>query len=208
MWDSVPEGDPVLLGAVEVPSDVLQNVLSSSSRRDQDATRTRAVRSDSELAADEDQRRESKGSRGSSDLHLFSLDLRPRQDGEQPQNQQRAGIVRRESGATATVVAAKAARDDATTEEAEHSGAVGVLSFSLKRVVSDAERSDGEEGLNHPQASAEDARLDQESGSVAGPGKEAMETRTSEVKSISPPQCLRLLFCRCSRARSCTGYAR
>lgn len=185
VWDSVPEGNPVLLGAVEVPSNVLQEVLSPSPHRGQEARRIRTVRSETE-DGDDDKRRETEGSCGSSDLRLLNLNLRPRQKGRQPQNQQLA------------MVAAKAA--GGAMVEAEYSGAVGVLSFSLKRVVSDAEQS----RHNHPQAIAEDGpRQDffaEENGDVAGLGKGVIGTRTTEVSANTIAAALLVLVARC-----CTG---
>lgn len=172
VWDSVPEGDPVLLGAVQVPPDALQQVLSSSSQRGLD------------------ERRECEGSRGPSDLHLLSLNLMPCQKGKQPRDPQLAGIVSSESNTT-TTVASKAAGD--ATASAEDSGGVGVLSVSLKRAVSDAEHSGREEVHNRPHATTEDgprqALLAEESGNVTGLREDTMETKTTEVNIENTNTC-------------------
>lgn len=211
VWDSVPEGDPVLLGAAEVPPDALQSVLSSSPRGGQDAGRNRAVRTSEAEGGDEDNKRRGggfcEGPRGSSsDLRLFSVDLRPCQEGKQPLNRQLASVVSgEESRTTAIEAAATAEAADATAGDADRSGAAGVLSFSLKRVVSDAVKGGSAEGHNHPQATTEDAYLDEESGNVAaGVEKEVVETRITEVRA-TVSQSLRLLFCWRSGARSCKG---
>lgn len=178
VWDSVPEGDPVLLGAVEVPPDALQKVLSSPSHRGQETD-----------GGGDDRRRESERPRRPSDICVLNLDLRPRRKAKQPQNQRLAGIAGGENGAPATAAAAAAKVAGDATAGAEHSGggaaAVGVLSFSLKRVVADTEQCSSKNGHNNPPATAENGphptRLAGEGENVARLEKEAIGTRVTEV---------------------------
>lgn len=190
VWDSVPEGDPVLLGAVEVPSDVLQKVFLLSSCGGQDARRTRVVRSEPEGGDDDKTGREGEGPWRSPDLHLLNLNLRLRPQGKQAKREQPAGIVGGENSSVTTIVAAKAAGGAVELG----GGAVGTVSFSLKRVASNDDHSVSEERLELRPATTEEgpslSRLAEESGSVAGLEQEVMGTRITEVKAGS-----RLLRC-------------
>lgn len=189
VWDSVSEGNPVLLGAAEVPSGVLQKVLASSLRGEGDGKPN--VRTKQE-GGDEDKRRGCQGSNGtgSSDLVLLNLNLRLRHKGKQHKHPQLTGTVGGKNSSTAAIVAAKST--DHAIAGAERDGGEGVLSCSLKRIVSCADKENNDKG--QPRATAEDeplpARLSENSGNVTGLGKEVMEMRTTEASTY-----VRLLLC-------------
>lgn len=79
VWDSVSEGGPIMLGAAELPSDILRALLSWSLDCDDDC---HDDHDDSDAAADDDVDGKSKGSRSRSAIrsrkfHSFDLRLGP-----------------------------------------------------------------------------------------------------------------------------------
>lgn len=144
VWDRVPEGDPVLLGAVDVPSEVVQEMMSSSYEGQKPEDRNaRAVRSSKEKGGGDyqvDGRGETTGiSSDSSGLHLLNLYLGTFPKKKLPPNQQVACV---ESG-------------DKRMAGEKNGGTVGVLSLSLKRVVT-AVKPSAKERPNNPEAMPED----------------------------------------------------
>ncbi|CAN0018446.1 unnamed protein product [Ectocarpus sp. 6 AP-2014] len=116
VWNRVPEGDPVLLGAVEVPPDLLQEVISSPAPADKDERRV----------GGEDQ-----GTAGEIEgcsPRLHSIDLNLQSLVKHTERRQLAETGHDESSMVDTV----AAKLPAATEA--YGGTGGVLSLSLRRV--------------------------------------------------------------------------
>jgi len=179
VWDSATEGDPVMLGEVEVPPDLVQAVLSSSPSEGQDTERYR----DLTPREQDDDRTEGKnivgGAARFSGLRLVTLNIRSH-PAEEPRENSTATMVKYE------------------TVGEENGSDRGILSLSLRRVASDTKQRVGEEVCELSQSMAEtDRRMAPsmaESGNEARLGENVSEETKAEVRvggRDKPRQCSR-----------------
>lgn len=161
VWNRVPEGDPVLLGAVEVPSDLLQEVMSSPAPPDKDE---RGVSG------------EDRGTAGEIEgwsPRLHSIDLNLESPVKHTKQRQLTETGHDESSMVDTVAATLPAAAEA------YGGTGGVLSLSLRRVFAIVRPSTSTIS-NGPGAIAESlGLLSNENGS--DPEAKVPGTRISEV---------------------------
>lgn len=140
VWNSVPEGDPVLLGAVDIPSDLLQDIVSSSCHGGPAANNNSVVRRTGHEVG-KDQVGGGKTNEISSDalgLHLLNLSLGTHPKKIEPQQQQLA-FVGRGDNRTAVVEPVKVTSGEELRDD------VGFISLSLKRVVAEVQEHGNEE---------------------------------------------------------------
>lgn len=169
VWDNALEGNPVMLGEVEVPPNLVQDVLSSSSPRGPDTENSRDSPRKTENDDDDHNggRNIVEGPAKFSGLRLATLNLRSRPAKEFPEN------------STVPLVAG-----EAPEEGRSRNG--GNLSISLKRMVSAAKPGVDEVVCEHSQSLSEfDRHVDPRAagrGDDARLGDDIREKTKAEVR--------------------------